>query len=73
MKESIRIFAIKLMLSLIAVSASVGCKSKEETGSGSKACSESWKLYQTCLIINDNKLNFCEPQRNGIVMSCGMM
>ncbi|WP_035983757.1 hypothetical protein [Leptospira meyeri] len=73
MKELNQVFAIKLMLSLIAVLASVGCKSQEETGSGSKACSESWKLYQTCLIINDHNARFCDSQRDGIVMSCGMM
>ncbi|PJZ98023.1 hypothetical protein CH358_03400 [Leptospira meyeri] len=51
----------------------MGCSSKEETGSGSKACSGAWKIYQVCLIINDNNSNFCRPQHDGIVVACGMM
>lgn len=46
---------------------------EKETGSSSKACSDAWKLFQVCRIINPNDLRACDTQWNGIVFSCGMM
>ncbi|TGK86934.1 hypothetical protein EHQ24_04880 [Leptospira noumeaensis] len=62
-----------MLVVLFLLSVLSDCKSPEETGSGSKACADSWKIYQTCLIINENNSNFCKPQWDGIVVACGMM
>ncbi|TGK91444.1 hypothetical protein EHQ30_14590 [Leptospira brenneri] len=69
----LRIHLMKFLLIFLLVLLPMGCKSQEETGSGSKACSGAWKIYQACLIINDNNSSFCRPQYDGIVVACGMM
>lgn len=53
--------------------ATVGCKSPEDSGAGSRSCSEAMKLFQVCNIINDNNSSLCKPQWDGVVLSCGMM
>ncbi|PJZ85766.1 hypothetical protein CH366_06370 [Leptospira harrisiae] len=58
---------------LLWVTATIGCKPTEDSGVGSRSCSEAMKLFQACNILNDNNTTACKVQWDGVVLSCGMM
>lgn len=68
-----KIYLFGIVLVLLNFVAAIGCKSPEDSGVGSRSCSEAMKLFQACNILNNNESAACKVQWDGVILSCGMM